>query len=178
VGESPDMLKGASARIITLEDHEQSSPGQVSSSYEALASSSLFLTISSRFVLAGSPVRISGSISPALPGKNITIYVSLGNSPWDVLAKVTTDSDGRYSYTWRPSSAGTYSIRASWSGDADYAGADSEGYSLLVVPLEWLMMGVTVIISLGVLLVVSITTREKPQEETEVLADAEVSEEY
>ena len=178
VGECPDLLKGASARIITLEGCEQSSPGQVSSSYGVLAASSLSLAVSSRFVIAGSTVTISGSISPVLSGRNVTLYVSSGGSQLSVLVKVTTDSDGRYSYTWNPSSAGTHSIRASWSGDADYAGADSNVCTLVVVPLEWLMMGITTIVLLTVLLVVTIATRRKPPEETEILADAEVFEEY
>jgi len=177
VGECPDMLKGASARVITLENCEQSSPGQVSSSYGILASSSLSLSVSSRFVIAGRPVTIGGSLSPALPGKDVTIYVRSGSSSWSVLIKVVTDSNGRYSFTWSPPTAGTYSIRAGWSGDADYAGADSNTAILSVVSMEWLLMGIVVIVSLGVLLVMVIVTRRKPPEETEILADNEVFEE-
>jgi len=174
VGECPDLLQEASARIITLEDCEQSSPGQVSSSYGALGASSLSLAVSTRFVITRSAVTISGSISPALSGKNITLYVSSSGSPLSMLVTVVTDSDGRYSYTWRPSSAGIYSIRASWSGDADYAGADSGICTLIGVPLEWLMMGVTVIVLLIVLLVVTLATRRKPPEELEAFEEWEV----
>ncbi|MGQ9459658.1 MAG: Ig-like domain-containing protein [Candidatus Bathyarchaeaceae archaeon] len=174
VGECPDMLKGIRPHVITLEDCEQSSPGQVSSSYGVLASSSLFLSVSSRFVIAGRTVTVSGSLTPALPGKNVTIYVCSGGSSWSVLVKVVTDSDGRYSFTWSPSSAGTYSIRAGWSGDEDYAGADSNTCVLSVVSMEWLLMGIAVIVSLGVLLVAVIATRRKPPEETEILAETEV----
>ena len=174
VGECPDTLRGASARIITLEDYEQSSPGQVSSSYGALDASSLSLAVSTRFVIAGSAVTMSGSISPALSGKNVTLYVSSNGSPLDLLVTVVTDSDGRYSYTWRPSSAGMSSIRASWSGDADYAGADSSISTLIVVPLEWLIMGATVIVLLVVLLVITLATRRKPPEEPEAFEEWEV----
>jgi len=177
VGECPDLLRGASARIITLEDCEQSSPGQVSSSYGALASSSLFLSVSSRFMIAGRTVTVGGSLSPALPGKSVTIYVRSGVSSWSVLMTVVTDSDGRYSFAWSPSSAGTYSIRAGWSGDADHAGADSNTCVLSVVPMEWLLMGIAVIVSLGVLLVMVIATRRKPPEETKILAETEAFEE-
>lgn len=177
VGECPDMLRKASARIITLENCEQSSPGQVSSSYGVLTSSSLSLAVSTRFVIAGGTVTMSGSISPPLPGKIVTLYVSSGGSPLSVLGTVTTDSDGRYSYTWSPSSAGMYSVRASWSGDADNAGADSTVHTVTVVPLEWLIMGVTIIVLLVVLLVVTVATRRKPLEEIEIPADNEVFEE-
>ncbi len=171
VGESPEMLRGVSARIITLEGYEKSSPGQVSSSYGVLAPSSLFLAFSSRFVIGKSAVTMSGSISPALSGKNVTLYVSSIGSPLSVLVTVVTDSDGRFSYTWRPSSAGTFLIRASWSGDADYAGAESSMHRLIVVPLEWLMMGVMVIASLAVLLVVTLATRGKPPQEPQVFEE-------
>ena len=168
VGECPDILKKVSARIITLENCEQSSPGQVSSSYGVLTSSSLSLAVSTRFVIAGSTITMSGSISPRLPGKIVTLYVSSAGSPLRVLGTVTTNSDGQYSYTWSPSSVGMYSVRASWSGDADYAGSDSNVCTVTVVPLEWLIMGVTIIVLLVVLLVVTITMRRKTLEEIEI----------
>ena len=174
VGECPDILQGVSARIITLEDCEQTAPGQVSSSYGALNASSLSLAVSTRFVIGGSAVTVSGSISPALSEKNVTLYISSSGSSSSVLVTVVTDSYGRYSYTWRPSSLGIHSMRASWSGDADYAGADSGVCTLIVIPLEWLMMGVAVIVLLVVLLVVTLATRRKPSEEPEAFQAWEV----
>jgi len=174
VGESSDLLKDASARIITLEECEQSSPGQVSSSYGALQASSLSLVASTRFVIARNPVTLSGYVSPALSSKNVTLYVSLSGSPSSLLVTVVTDSNGWFSYTWRPSSAGINSIRASWSGDAYYVGADSGICTLIVIPLEWLMMGVTVIVLLFVLLVVTLATRRKPPEKLEAFEEWEV----
>ncbi len=176
VGESPDTLRGVSVRIITLDGHEQTSPGQVSSSYGISNSSSLSLIVSSRFVIAGSSVSIGGTISPVLLGKNVTLYVSSGGSSWTVLARVTTDSDGQYSYVWNPSSAGSYSVRASWSGDSNYSGADSNGFTLFVVSMEWLMMGIALIIALTGLLIVIFATRRKPLKETEIFAETEVLE--
>ena len=175
VGELPDMLDGAQARVITLEGSEQSSPGQVSSSFSTSVSSSLSLSFSTRFVFSGSAVTIGGSISPALSGKNVTLYVSSNGSPFSVLVTVTTDSDGRYLYMWRPSSTGTYSVRASWSGDDDYTGADSNINTLIVVPLEWLMMGGMVIFSLVILIIVTLATRRKLSEEPEAYEESEVA---
>ena len=165
VGESPETLAGVPARIIPVENYERSSPGQVSSSYEVLTPSSLSLALSSRFLIAGSAVTISCSISPALSGKNVTLFVSSVGSQLNVLATVVTDSEGRFSYTWHPSSGITHSIRASWFGDATHAGAESSIYRILVIPLEWLVMGGIVIVSLVVLLVVTLATRGKAPEE-------------
>jgi hypothetical protein len=85
-----------------------------------------------------------------------------------VLATVTTGSNGKYLYMWHSSSDGTYLVRASWYGDDVYTGADSTLQTLIVFPLEWLMMGGIVIFSLSILLVVTWATRTKPLEEPEV----------
>lgn len=167
VGECPNLFRGASARIITLEDCEQSSPGQISSSYKTLDASSLSVSVSKRFTITGNAVTIKGYISPALSSKNITLYISSTSSPLNAIATVVTGSDGQYSHAWRPTSWGQYSIRASWSGDADYAGADSNTCTLTVIPFELLIIGVIMIVLLVVLLFVTLTTRGKPPEELE-----------
>ena len=51
VGECPEEFEGASAGIIPLEDCEQQSPGQVSSSYSSPASSSISLVLSSTYMI-------------------------------------------------------------------------------------------------------------------------------
>lgn len=167
IGEQPDILEGAPARIITLEGREQTSPGQVFSSFRATTASSLSLSVSSSFVFTGSAFTVSGSISPGLSGENVTLYVSSNGSPFRVAATVTTGSDGKYLYLWRLSSVGAYSVRASWSGDDDYTGADSTLQTFMVVPFEWVLMGGIVILSLAILLVVTLAMRTKPAGEPE-----------
>jgi len=135
VGECPDTLKHASVKVITLEKSEQSSPEKVSSSYGALLPSSISLTLSSTTVILENSVLINGTISPSYPNQNVTIYSSSDGSSWNVLTIVETDSDGHYSYAWAPQSAGTYYVRASWSGHGDYLGADSNVYAFTVVSM-------------------------------------------
>lgn len=125
VGECPDETKHANAEIITLENCEQSSTGQVSASYSSLVSSTLMLTTSATFVIQRTSITLSGQISPNLQNRNITIYVRANNSPWTVLSTATTDSDGRFSCAWNVDAGGLCYIRASWSGDAEYSAADS-----------------------------------------------------
>jgi len=175
IGELPDMLDGAQARVITLEGSEQSSPGQVFSSFMTTTPSSLYLTLSTSFVFTGSTVTIGGSISPALLGKNVTLYVSSNGAPFRVLATVTTGSEGKYLYIWRSASEGTHSVRASWSGDDVYTGADSNTQTLMVIPVEWLMMGGMIIFSLGILLVVTLAMRRKPIGEPEAYEESEIA---
>ena len=136
VGECPDELKEASAQVITLENAEQMSPGQVSSSYRALTSSSISLALSSTYIVQGGTVTVSGQLSPADSNKTVTIYVAKSASQWSFLGTALTDSDGKFSFLWIPKSASTYYIRASWSGDSDYTGADSDIHTLMVVPFD------------------------------------------
>jgi len=145
VGEYPDSLIGASAQVITLEDAEQVSPGQVSASFSALTTSSITLSASSTLLLEGNSVTLSGVVSSASLGSVVTIYVKSDNSSWTVLSTVATDSNGRYSHDWKPKSTGSYSLRSSWSGDSNHAGADSNVSSVRVLSSSWIYLGITVI---------------------------------
>ncbi len=151
VGECPDSLQGASAQVITLEDAEQLSPGQVSASFSALTASSITLSVSSSFLVEGSSVTVSGSVSPASVDGLVTIYVrsSNSNASWTVLRTVSCDSSGRYSYDWKPASSGLHYVRASWSGDSDHAGAGSGVGSVRVISSSLVFLGIA-----GVVLVV------------------------
>jgi hypothetical protein len=159
VGECPETVQGADARIIPLDDIELFAPDKVSCSFSAPQMASLFLSVSSNFVIGEEYVRIMGLLSPAIEGENVTLYVSSYGSSLTYLATVKTDSNGCYSYTWNSPPGGVYSIRANWSGDADYFGSDSEISQLVVIPFLWLMMGAIVFFFLIVLLIVTLATR-------------------
>ena len=157
---------------------ELSAPDQVSSSYSTPQYSSLFLSVSSKFAIAENDIQIMGSLSPALEGQNVTLYVSSFGSPLIRLATVETDHNGRYSHTWHSPPGGIYSVRANWSGDADYAGADSGISQLVIIPFEWLMMGAIVIFFLIVLLIVSFATQGNGTQKVEAPEDWEFTECY
>jgi len=146
VGECPDSLEGVSASIITLEDAESVSPGQVSASFSTLAASSISLSVSSPFLIEGSPVVLSGAVSPALSGGVITIYLRSENSSWIFLGTAACDVNGRYSYEWDPKSAGAYYFRAGWSGDTTHAGADSNVSSIRVLSSSVVLLAVMMIV--------------------------------
>jgi len=162
VGELPDSLRGVSAQVVTLEDAEQVSPGQVSASFGALTGSSVIsLSLSSGFLVEGSSVRVSGSVSPVSSGGVVTIYVKSGssNSSWTVLSTVSSDSGGRYSYEWRPASSGLYFVRASWSGDVDHAAADSNVGSVRVVSSSLIFLGIVGVVLVAVAVAVYAVSR-------------------
>jgi len=96
-------------------------------------SSSISCDLSSSTITRGDAVKISGSISPSHSDVQITIYYSSdGGNSWNELTKVTSKSDGSYSYEWQPESAGTYQIKAYWSGDVNHDEATSSIRTLTV----------------------------------------------
>jgi len=171
VGECAEMLQSASAKVIPLENYERSAPGQVSSSYSIPDSSSIYMSLSTNFAVSQNNVEISGSLSPSLAGETVTLYVSSLGSPLIMLATVVTDNNGQYSYKWYSPPGGIYSVRANWSGDDDYSGADSSTFRLVVVPSEFLMIGVTLIFFVVILLVVTLATRGGKSEKQETFEE-------
>jgi hypothetical protein len=163
IGECPDGLKYASPEVITLENCEQWAPGQVSASYETLESSEISLAISSTNVIQGSTVTISGQLSPSLQDKTVTVYIKMNNLPWTALDAVTTDSNGRFRCAWNVEAAGMCYIRASWSGDNDYAGSDSPINSVMVLSIFFILLLAITIILVCVGTVVFLMSRRNRQ---------------
>jgi len=156
VGECPQDLRHEEIQIITLENCEQWAPGQVSASYKTLNSSTIALEASSTFVFQGGTVTLSGQLLPNLQNEIITIYVKVGASSWKTLATTKTDSNGRFMWVLNVNETGLYYIRASWSGDSDYVGADSPIISItalstlsiafLVITISLICIGIVALI--------------------------------
>jgi hypothetical protein len=139
----------------------------VSASYETLLSSAISLVASSIFVIQGSTVTLSGQLSPKLQSKPITIYVREGGSSWSILAIIETDSNGKFSYLWNANRTGICQLRASWSGDEKYAGADSPVISITVLSLFFIMLSTVtaVLVCVGVLVFLMSAQRRYDVEE-------------
>ena len=147
VGECPDDLKNAPTEVITLESSEQTTYGQVSASYKTLTSSTISLTISPTFLIQGNTITLSGQLSPPLQNKTVTIYIKTNNSPWIVLDTITTNQNGYFTYTWNTEDAGICYVRSSWSGNNDYAGADSTIQTVTVLSTFFvLLLAITAIL--------------------------------
>jgi hypothetical protein len=167
VGECPDSLQTAPVQVIALEDSEQSAPGQVSASYQTLASSAMSVAVGPTFLFQGATATLSGQLSPALANKTVTVYIKINSLPWAVLDTFATDSNGRFTYAWNIEDSGICYVRASWSGDGDYSGADSRIETVTVLSVFFIMLlGITVILAcLGiVVLIVSRRTRQETLE--------------
>lgn len=159
----PDDLKNVPVQVITLENCEQQAPGQVSANYENVGLSTISLTASATFVFQGWSVTLSGQLSPVLQNESITIYGRINSSPWIVLGTATTDSNGMFTYVWTADAAGICYVRASWSGNEDYLGADSPVQTLTIVSTFFILL-LTVSVALACIgLAVYLTTRQTKQ---------------
>lgn len=133
VGECPPELEGAQMTVVTLENCEQIAPGQVSSSFDSLESSVISLSLSSGFVVEGRPVDMTGYVSVPSSNGTVTLYVASSND-WVAVGTVSPDSVGRYTFSWTAQLVGQCYAKASWSGDAQHAGADSAVIPVYVIP--------------------------------------------
>jgi len=99
------------------------------------ASSNVTLDISSSSITLGENVTITGTVSNStgtIAGVEVTIQYKTGTTGWTNITTVPADSTGSYTDDWTPTRAGTYEIKASWAGDADTYGAESEVKTLEV----------------------------------------------
>lgn len=111
-------------------------------SYAGATSSSVSFTVSkisttiscstsSSEITEGDSVTVSGSISPAVSGKTVTLtYKKPDGSTFT--RTVSSGSDGSYSDSYKPDVVGSWSVSASWAGDSTYDGASSSSKSLNV----------------------------------------------
>ncbi|MGC8997923.1 MAG: Ig-like domain-containing protein [Candidatus Bathyarchaeia archaeon] len=160
VGECPPDLIGETPIVVTLENCEQQSPGQVSASYTTLKASTISLTTSSTFITQGSTITLSGQLTPKLPNEKITVYVRIGSSQWIAANLTTTGYSGEFTCTLNLNEAGICYIRASWSGNNDYAGADSPIITVTVLPIYLITSLIIVVALVGVGVIILLASRK------------------
>ena len=128
VGERPQLTANSNAYIIPLNNSQKTSPGQISSSLDTpLLPSSISITLSSdssNLTENTRPLTISGAISPALPNKTVTMYISQSKSIQ--IFKTNTDQSGNYLFNWNLTTTSTYKIQTSSTDISNFTGADSE----------------------------------------------------
>jgi len=131
VGETPTEYQNVSSQVITLENMEQSSVGQVSANIRELDPSTLALQISPSIMLESSSVKISGQILPQIANENVTLQAKINNGGWTAIANLTTQADGRFQYKWVPKGGGMVAVQANRLGNRQYNGATSAQASVL-----------------------------------------------
>jgi PKD repeat protein len=118
--------------------------------------SSLTVDASSIVVTLGDSTIISGTLTPTLQGKTITLQYQLVGQSWTTLGTATTDAQSSYQFTWTPTAAGTYEIQATWQGDTNTEAYQSDIETITVqeaqtqaIPTEY----VAITIALAVILI-------------------------
>ena len=142
VGDQSEVLAIARAVIIPVGNIQQSPPAQVFSSLNVSPlKSNVTVNLSQQPTNTTyndtRSLTISGLISPAYSEQNLTIYVSNNKGASDYFTAIT-DSAGNYMSIWNFTATGTYYVTASWGGDLNYAGADSETLMCFVGPQSFI----------------------------------------
>jgi hypothetical protein len=135
VGECPPDLKQVSAEVVTLEYAEQMAPGQVSASFTSMEPSTLSLEVSPIISIQNNVIVLAGKLAPKMANENVTLYAKINSITWTVIGIAVTQQDGSFEYVWTADVAGSYAIRAGWSGNQLYTGAMSTAKNATVLPL-------------------------------------------
>ncbi len=164
VGECPDIVKEAPAQVLTLENAEEITPGQVSASFKQLESSQISIEMWPPIAMEQTSVTFKGSITPAKANENITLYLGVSGFPWTILGIAQTKSDGTFEYPWKTNMSGIYAVRASWAGDDIYAGTTSETMSTMVFPIVLVALIIVAIVAVIVAIIAVIASRHIKQD--------------
>lgn len=72
-------------------------------------------------------ILINGFLNPKKINEKIILKYSFDNGKiWKELGETSTIENGSYYYYWNPNEKGEYIIKASWDGDKNYLGIESE----------------------------------------------------
>ena len=83
--------------------------------------SSITVNVSPQVIEEGEAIRVSGSIDPAPENATVTLVYIGPEDRFNSTAKVNLD--GSFADSFKPNVNGTWSVNASWSGDAKYEGS-------------------------------------------------------
>jgi parallel beta-helix repeat protein len=120
-------------------------------------STSISCSVSPSAATMGDSITASGTISPALLGKNVTlIYKRPNGSTFN--RTVTTGSDGSYSDSFKPDADGAWSVIASWDGDSAYHGTSSLSKAFTVKERAFIETPIGLITLFGGIMAITIVT--------------------
>lgn len=135
VGECPPEYTDASPQVITLQNAEQPTVGQVSATIEELTPSTLTLKSIPPVTIGDSKITLSGQVNPAIPNQTVTLQAQINNSPWTTIATVQTQANGQFQYSWKPTTNGEVTVQASWQGNQQINGsASAQTSTILLTP--------------------------------------------
>jgi len=126
---------GGTYYLRAVWDGEEGQYTQAASDIQGLAvakkESSIVAQISTTAAKIGQPIKITASLSVKSSFGTVATEYSLDGENWTTISEASP-VEGVLSTQWTPENAGTYYIRASWSGDAEYNGTSSDAVTLTV----------------------------------------------
>ncbi|MEM3047439.1 MAG: hypothetical protein QW057_10245, partial [Candidatus Bathyarchaeia archaeon] len=124
--------------------------------------STVSLSVSKKEVTEGEAIEARGAISPPHAGVNVTLAYSKDGRA-QASRTVTTDDEGRFSDIFTPQPSGEWSLVASWTGDSNHLGAQSQELAFKVTPLfpTSLVVGVAAVAAIIVAVVVLLLSRRR-----------------
>ena len=120
--------------------------------------------------MEGSAAVITGQVSVSISNGTVTLY-AVENGNWFSIGTVELDTNGRYTFSWNPPLWGQYHVKATWSGDDEYAGADSGIASVYVVPKFLVFAGGGIVIVAIIAVVVFLMHRATCPHEIQTLEE-------
>jgi len=97
----------------------------VDEGYPTTSTSAISITLPTTTIIEGEAVTVTGSLSPQIPGVPVDLtYIKAEDI--EEMKTVTSEADGSFTDTHTPEASGSWSVKASWEGNADFEGAASE----------------------------------------------------
>jgi hypothetical protein len=101
----------------------------------AAQSTTISLSVSETIITEGDEVTVSGAIEPPEEVSIILVYTVPDGET--LTRNVTSSSDGSFTDLFKPTVIGSWSVKASWTGNETQAGATSSTESFTVLEAIW-----------------------------------------
>jgi hypothetical protein len=160
IGETPTQYQNLTAQVITLENMETTSIGQVFANLRELDPSVVTLQVSPSLLIESGNITVRGAITPLASAENVTLQAKINGGGWTTIGTVETGSDGAFNYTWTSTSQGSIAFQASWQGNNKFNGAISSQASLMVLPMLIIILVAAVAAAITAVILVFIKTRK------------------
>jgi len=148
-------LKGGNFSVtLTVIDNEGLNDTIIKYVVVARIPSTLTVSVTpSTIVLGQGAVSINGSLTPA-QSVTVSLWHNTTTGSWVFIKNVTTDGNGNFQTNWTPTSAATYSIKATWAGNEKYLADESETALTVTPPPVTDLSGVIPYVAGGIMVLV------------------------
>ncbi|TLN01291.1 PKD domain-containing protein, partial [bacterium] len=127
-----DRLGTFSVKVKVIDSAGKESPWSQPTTVEVKLTSSMTIATSLSAVARGEKLAVNGSIKPPHAATVTLTYGKPDGS--QIIVQVKSDQNGNFNDVIAPSAVGTWSVRASWSGDDNHFGSSTSPITFVVDP--------------------------------------------